>query len=90
MPVPYYLVVVLILSVVVGCDTGTTADKAKDTDTAKIHPEIWPKQASPLKRNDSVEQRVTALINQMTVEEKVGQIIQADIGSVTQIGRAHV
>jgi len=83
MPVPYYLVVVLILSVVVGCDTGTTADKAKDTDTAKIHPEIWPKQASPLKRNDSVEQRVTALINQMTVEEKVGQIIQADIGSVT-------
>ena len=83
MPVPHYLVVILILSVVVGCDTGTTADKTKDTDIAKIHPEIWPKQASPLKRNDSVEQRVTTLINQMTVEEKVGQIIQADIGSVT-------
>jgi len=96
MPVPHYLMAGLILSVVAGCNVGTAVDKtnpaaksdaaeakAKDTDIAKIHPEIWPQQTSPLKRNKSVEQRVTTLINQMTLEEKVGQVIQGDIGSIT-------
>ncbi|MCS5591338.1 MAG: exo 1,3/1,4-beta-D-glucan glucohydrolase, partial [Gammaproteobacteria bacterium] len=96
MTVPHYLMAGLILSVVAGCNVGTAVDKtnpaaksdaaeakAKDTDIAKIHPEIWPQQTSPLKRNKSVEQRVTTLINQMTLEEKVGQVIQGDIGSIT-------
>lgn len=43
----------------------------------------WPKQSSPLQRDGQIEQRITDLLNKMTLEEKVGQVIQADIGSVT-------
>ena len=87
MSVAHYVIAGLILSVVAGCDSGTVVDnKVMDdsSDTvAKINPQVWPKQDSPLPRNDSEEQRIAALISQMSVEEKVGQVIQADIGSVT-------
>ena len=52
-------------------------------EAPSIHPEIWPKQDSPIKRNKGEEQRIAALVAQMSLEEKVGQVIQADIGSVT-------
>ena len=48
-----------------------------------IHPEVWPKQASPFALDEGLEQRVTDLVNEMSLEEKVGQTIQADIGSIT-------
>jgi beta-glucosidase len=89
MPVTYFLMVGLIL-VVTGCDIATTVDnttvaevKAKDAGIVKVHPEIWPQQTSPLERNNVEEQRIKALISRMSVEEKVGQVIQGDIGSVT-------
>ena len=79
MNVPHYFIAGLIL--VSGCDFGAAVDE--NTDVARIHPEIWPKQDSPFKLNKRLEARVTALVSQMSLEEKVGQIIQADIGSIT-------
>jgi len=81
MRIPHYLMAGLVFSVIAGCDSGTAV--GTDSADAKIHPHIWPKQASPLPRDEHIEQRITALINKMTLEEKVGQVIQADIGSVT-------
>lgn len=101
MSVPHYFIAGLILSIVAGCDSGSSTDKnsagakgsditearAKHADVAKdiakIHPEIWPKQDSPFKRDESLEKRVTKLISKMSLEEKVGQVIQADIASIT-------
>ncbi|MBP8286621.1 MAG: glycoside hydrolase family 3 protein, partial [Rhodoferax sp.] len=48
-----------------------------------INPENWPLQTPVIKRDPAMEARITALLSRMTVEEKVGQIIQADINSVT-------
>jgi beta-glucosidase len=48
-----------------------------------IHPERWPKQSSPIVRDPVIEQRIQNLLKRMTLEEKVGQVIQADIGSIT-------
>ena len=48
----------------------------------QIHPEIWP-GAPDLAPLPAYEQEIAALLERMTVEEKVGQIVQADIGSVT-------
>ncbi len=53
------------------------------TAKAVIHPEIWPTAKSPIARSAAIEARVADLLARMTVEEKVGQVIQADIGSVT-------
>lgn len=43
----------------------------------------WPKGQWPLRPDAALEQRVQALLAKLTVEEKVGQIVQADIGSIT-------
>ncbi len=61
----------------VGTSPATTA--AEGT----INPENWPKQAPVMVRDSELEARVASLLAAMTLEEKVGQIIQADISAVT-------
>ncbi len=51
--------------------------------SAEVHPELWPALESPLAADPQLEQRVQALLKKMSVEEKVGQTVQGDIGSVT-------
>jgi len=48
-----------------------------------VHPEIWPKGQSGVADDPAIEARITDLLSHMTVEEKVGQTIQADLASVT-------
>lgn len=43
----------------------------------------WPQQDSPLTPSEEIEVKVAELLARMSIEEKVGQIIQADIASVT-------
>ena len=57
-----------------GVDFGTSTD---------VHPGIWPAGKSGAVRDSTVEAQVAQLLSQMTAEEKVGQIIQADLGSTT-------
>jgi len=53
------------------------------TDAARAHPALWPHAASPAAMTDrATEAFVTELMSRMTLEEKVGQTIQADIGSI--------
>jgi beta-glucosidase len=46
-------------------------------------PSIWPASRWPLPPDPALEQRVQALLKRMTLEEKVGQVIQGDIASLT-------
>jgi beta-glucosidase len=65
-----------------GCKDASSekpAEEAKAEDPAAIHPEIWPSPKWPLPRDEALEQKVAALLGKMTVEEKVGQVIQGDI-----------
>lgn len=48
-----------------------------------VTPENWPKQTSPIKRSPEQETKIAEILAKMTLEEKVGQVIQADIASVT-------
>ncbi|MEL7219498.1 MAG: glycoside hydrolase family 3 protein, partial [Pseudomonadota bacterium] len=56
---------------------------ASATDgTEKIRPEIWPRlERAPL--DPAIEARIDAIMAKMSLEQKVGQTIQADSGSVT-------
>jgi beta-glucosidase len=50
---------------------------------AVAHPEAWPAAASPAALTDpATEQAITELMARMSLEEKVGQTVQADIGSI--------
>jgi beta-glucosidase len=60
--------------------------KSAPTDgvrSAVAHPDAWPKVKWPFAHDAALEQRVKNLLARMSDEDKVGQIIQADIASVT-------
>jgi beta-glucosidase len=52
-------------------------------DATLVHPEQWPQARSPLPPDPAIEARIRALLAKMSVEDKVGQMIQADIKYVT-------
>ena len=59
------------------------ANGAASEPPGAAHPALWPKAHSPAGLTDPVtEARVSALLARMSLEEKVGQIIQADITSI--------
>ena len=47
-----------------------------------VHPERWPAGRSTGIVDPATEERITSLLASMSLEEKVGQVIQTDIGSV--------
>jgi beta-glucosidase len=59
------------------------AAPAKVEDPAAVHPEIWPTPKWPFAQDAALEEKVATLLKKMTVEEKVGQVIQGDIASMT-------
>jgi beta-glucosidase len=70
------------------CGAGSVLAQTANSTTvpaaSTAHPELWPKASSPAAMSDpATEAFVADLLTRMTIEEKVGQIIQADIASIT-------
>lgn len=74
------LAVCAAFSVVAG---ATALPAAAPVANPVVHPALWPGAVWPVATKRDDEARIAALLQHMTVEEKVGQVIQADIGSVT-------
>ena len=52
--------------------------------TAQVaHPAQWPAATAPVARDAALERRIDALIARMSLEQKVGQVVQGDIASIT-------
>lgn len=60
--------------------SSTVSNDAREPGT--VDPSIWPKVESPVGLDAAMEARITEIMEQMTLRQKVGQIIQADIGSI--------
>lgn len=68
----------MVVSPVVRVQTGAAVE------AGSVNPAAWPVSDSPAAMTDArTEAFVAALLERMTLEEKVGQVIQADIGSIT-------
>ena len=52
-------------------------------DPQKVHPALWPVAHDPAGIDPAIEKKIDALLKQMTVEEKVGQVIQPEWKSIT-------
>ncbi|MDR7059562.1 glycoside hydrolase family 3 N-terminal domain-containing protein [Sphingopyxis sp. BE235] len=64
--------------------TATATAQTTGTEAAKVHPELWPAAKSPAAITDpKTEARIDALMKKMTIEQKVGQLIQGDISTIT-------
>lgn len=59
--------------------------------STEVHPELWPLNP-PRPRDPAVEAQVSRLLSQMTLEEKIGQMLQPDIKALTpdDITRYHL
>lgn len=72
-----------VVSASVGDPAGSTeTGQYEQVRQAQIRPEVWPELgATPL--NPAIEAQIDAIMAKMTLEQKVGQTIQADSASVT-------
>ena len=75
-----------------GCATAGTADaptsQVSPPDMAEdlagiANPEIWPAYEYPVPLQPDDERRIADLLARMTIEEKIGQLVQADLCCVT-------
>src|SRR5690349_14135486 len=61
-----------------------TCVHARGAETsAVIHPQLWPVARPRLRPDPMLERKVAALLARMSVEQKVGQLVQADITALT-------
>lgn len=73
----------------VGCDSGKQQAAAPITSAGSEAAPVtaseveWPKLTSAVKQNAELEARIDELLGRMTLEEKVGQMIQPEIKQVT-------
>ena len=65
------------------CAAATSAADKDRQGAATVHPQRWPKLHPALARDPQLEARVEQLLSRLTTAQKVGQLIQADIGSIT-------
>ena len=59
-------------------------DSGSDAATSRAHPALWPAAHSPKAiSSPATERRIARMIAKMTLEQKIGQMIQADISAIT-------
>jgi beta-glucosidase len=61
---------------------AVSAPLSASAEGGAAHPGRWPKLTPALARDPQLEARIEQLLARMTPEQKVGQLIQADIGSI--------
>ena len=64
---------------------GCTAEAVKQTSAAANRGgvEAWPRVASPIRPDPAMEARIRTIVAWMSIEQKIGQMIQADIRKIT-------
>ena len=67
----YFGIALLASSILSSCSAADAKDKT------------WPKVRSPITQDKSIESKIDALLAKMSVEQKVGQMIQAEIKSIS-------
>ncbi|RPF70924.1 glycoside hydrolase family 3 protein [Aurantiacibacter spongiae] len=75
---------ILATSALAGCATvRDSAQVSSESGAGVAHPEIWPAYDYPVPVNPEHEARIANLLARMTLPEKIGQLVQADLCCVT-------
>jgi beta-glucosidase len=64
---------------------GRVSGTEPDDQVPVVHPKLWPESKSPIGLNPKIETRIDLLLNRMTVEEKIGQVIQPEWKSISPV-----
>lgn len=70
-----------------GCDKKTNEAIAVDTEASKpvtaTEKSLWPSVQSAVKKDPAIEAKITELLGKLSLEQKVGQLIQPELRLVT-------
>lgn len=71
---------------------GLSGATRSDDQPPVVHPKLWPESKSPIVLDAKIEKRIDALLKRMTVEEKVGQVIQPEWKSISpaEVAQYHI
>src|SRR6201987_6551439 len=63
-----------------------------DNQAPVVHPKLWPESKSPIGLDARIEDRIDGLLKRMTVEEKVGQVVQPEWKSISpaEVAQYHI
>ncbi len=77
----------VLLSVLAGCEAAAPVDPGPERDAS-----LWPVLQSPFAQDPAMEARIDRLLADMTLEQKVGQVIQPELRNITaeQIREYHI
>jgi beta-glucosidase len=66
--------------------------RSDDQTTPLVHPKLWPESKSPIGLDAKIEKRIDDLLKRMTVEEKVGQVVQPEWKSISpaEVAQYHI
>ena len=70
-------------ALVAGCAAANPQPGELAQGAGLAHPEIWPSYEYPVPIVPAHEAKIAGLIGKMTLEEKIGQLVQADLCCVT-------
>src|SRR5262245_4275777 len=74
---------VMVLGLLIGTGSSLPDVVLSADGPASVHPAMWPEIAPTFPLDAALDARIEQLIREMTLEQKVGQLIQADIGSIS-------
>ena len=90
---PVKLTPILFAALLAGCSNGSNDEDPNDANnnagnsvaagSAFKHFSDWPSVSSMIKADSDIESQVSNILDQMTLEEKVGQMIQPNLDQVT-------
>ena len=86
MKISGFVLVGLAFAAVAMCGCGLSYDAergAEIMESPNVHPEIWPEITSPVGLDPEIESRIDDLLEVMTIEDKVGQIVQGEIRNLS-------
>jgi len=71
---------------------GLSGATRSDDQPAVVHPKLWPESKSPIGLDAKIEKHIDDLLKRMTVEEKVGQVIQPEWKSISpaEVAQYHI
>ena len=63
-----------------------------DSQATVVHSKQWPESKSPIGLDAKIEKRIDGLLHRMTVEEKVGQVVQPEWKSISpaEVAQFHI
>ncbi len=73
-------------------DTPLLGRAKSDHQAPEVHAKLWPESKSPIGLDARIEERIDGLLQRMTVEEKVGQVVQPEWKSISpaEVAQYHI